>query len=591
MDTNKHMTNKEIAHLLRSMAAVYEVKDEDFFRSRAYENAATSIEQASSDLRDLWEEGSLQELSGVGSNIGGHLDELFKTGKVEHFEDEMEGVPQGMFELLKINGVGPKTAYKLAEEFGIENEDKAIEKLREAAKNDEISKLEGFGEESQEKILDSIKKQIKIKDRLLLPQAMSLAEEVIEYVQQGEDVIEVEVLGSLRRRSATVGDVDIAVATNKPEEVMNYVLKFDGIKEVLSSGSKTTMFIHKSGRQVDIKTQEPEKWGSMLQHYTGSKNHNIHLRTIAKENDLSLSEHGIKKDGKLTKYDNEKDFYNALDMEYIPAELREDRGEIEVALKDNLPKLVKVDDIKGDLQVHSNYDLESSHDVGSSSVKDLLKKADEMGYEYLGITDHNPKQSGLNKSERKKILQARNKHFEEEYSSYENSVKKEKVKLLKGLEVDIRPDGDLALEDENLQLLDYVVASVHSSFRQNKDEATKRVLKGLSHPKVKIFAHPTGRMLGKREGLDYDWDKIFEHCLENNIWIEVNASPKRLDLPDSLVRDAIERNVKIVINTDAHNSDGLEFMKYGVWTAKRGWAKKEDVVNTVGWNKIKELIQ
>ncbi len=584
------MTNQDIAHLLRSMAAVYEVKDEDFFRARAYENAAASIEKAASDLRAIWQEGNLQELSGIGSSIENHLDELFKTGKVKHFQDETKDVPQGMFELLKIDGVGPKSAYKLASEFGIEDEGKAVDKLKEAAENNQVAKLEGFGEDSQEKILDSIKKQIKIKDRLLLPQAMNLAEEVIEYIKQSHDVVEVEVLGSLRRRASTVGDIDVAVATERAEKVMDYVLKFEGIKKVLSSGSKTTMFIHKSGRQIDIKTQEPDKWGSMLQHYTGSKNHNIHLRTIAKENGLSLSEHGIKRGEKLTKYDNEKDFYKALGMNYIPAELREDRGEIEAALKGNLPKLVQIDDIKGDLQVHSNYDLKSSHDVGSSSLVDLLKKAGELGYEYLGITDHNPKQSGLSKSERKEILQARNKHFDEEYSSYENSVKKTSVKLLKGLEVDIKPDGELALEDENLELLDYVVASVHSSFRQDKKEATKRVLNGLSHPKIKIFAHPTGRMLGKREGLDYDWNEIFEHCLKNKIWIEVNASPKRLDLADSLIGDAIEKGVKIVINTDAHDSSGLEFMKYGVWTARRGWAERKNVINTIGWKELKKLI-
>ena len=581
----KGMSNKEVAKLLEMVAAAFEVKDEDFFRTRAYRNAAASIEHLTSDIKDIWEEGKLDDIPGVGPNLAQHLDELIRTGGVKHFENEVKGLPEGMFELLSLEGVGAKTAYKLAKELKLNRASTAISKLRKALKSGKVKEIEGFGETSEQEIMKAIESNVGDKDRLLLPEAERVALEVVSYLKKSGLADEIEVLGSLRRRMATVGDVDLAVKTDEPVKLMEYLRKFSGIRKVLSTGSKTTMFIHKSGRQVDVKTQSPDKWGSMLQHYTGSKLHNIHLRKIALEKGLSLSEHGIKRKDKLTKYADEEGFYNALGMEYIPPELREDAGEIEAAMRKKVPALIELAEIRGDMHIHTNLEIATSHDGGISGVDELLTRAKELGYEYIGLSDHNPKLTGLSEKKRLDLVKRRSEAIEKQTSSSETGVK-----TFVGMEVDIRPSGELAVSDEILGLLDYAIVSVHASFKQSKAEATKRVLAALSHPNVKVFGHPTGRMLNKREGLDYDWDKVFELCLKRRIALEINSSPERLDLPDMLVRDAVKKGVKLVIDTDAHAAEHMEGMKYGVSVARRGWAEKKAVMNTLTYSEMKEWL-
>jgi DNA polymerase (family 10) len=299
-----------------------------------------------------------------------------------------------------------------------------------------------------------------------------------------------------------------------------------------------------------------------------------------------LSEHGIKRGGKLYKYANEEDFYKALGLRYIPPELREDSGEIEASIKGKLPGLVELKDIKGDLHMHTNIEIETSHDMGVSSVRELLNMAEGLGYEYIGLSDHNPKMKGLSEAARIEVVRKRNEAIDKEIASSESSVK-----IFKGMEVDIRPDGQLAVGDEVLKLLDYAVISIHASFRQNKDEATVRVLRAINHPRVKIFGHPTGRMLNKREGLDYDWERVFEECKRRKIAVEINSSPERLDLPDMLVRQAVKMGVLLVINTDAHEVSSLNGMKYGVGVARRGWAETKTIVNTWPYQRMEKWIK
>lgn len=582
----KGMSNKEVADLLDMVAAAFEIKDGDFFRVRAYRNAAASIEHLSSQLKDVWDADKLEEIPGVGPSLAQHLDELIRTGRVKHFEQEVKGLPLGMFELMKLEGVGAKTAYKLASEFDLKDEKTAIDKLRKQILAGEIKKLQGFGEKTENELLIAIGLVQNGSDRLLLPEAEAIAEEVVEYLRLSGLCEKIEVLGSLRRRAATVGDIDLAVMTDKPSELMEYLLKFKGIKQVLSTGSKTTMFIHSSGRQVDVKTQSKDRWGSMLQHYTGSKLHNIHLRKVALEKKMSLSEHGIKKGGKLYKYAGEKEFYEALGLKYIPPELREDSGEIEASIKGGLPDLVELKDIKGDLHMHTNIEIETSHDMGVSSVSELINMAENLGYEYIGLSDHNPKMKGLSDTARVKVVKKRNEAIDKEIASSESSVK-----IFRGMEVDIRPDGQLAVSDEVLDLLDYAVVSIHASFKQSKEEATERVLRALNHPKVKIFGHPTGRMLNKREGLDYDWERVFEVCRRKRIAVEINSSPERLDLPDMLVRQAVKMGVLMVINTDAHEASSMKGVKYGVSVARRGWAEASNIINTWPYKRVEEWIR
>jgi DNA polymerase (family 10) len=586
---SKNMTNQEIAHLLRQVAAAFEVEDDNFFRVRAYQNAASSIEESAVPLKNLWEKGKLDDIPGIGPNIAQHLDELFKTGKVKHFMQETRNLPQGMFALLSIPNIGPKTAYKLAKEFKLESEETAIQNLFEHAKKGDIRDLPDFGEKSEQVILESLKAFTRIENRMLLIEGETIAETVIEYLRKSPDVVEVEALGSLRRRAPTVGDVDIAVSTTKPDEVISYLLSFPQLKKVLATGENVTRFMHSLGRQVDVKVQSPKEWGSTLQHYTGSKLHNIHLRTLAQRKDWSLSEYGIKKNSKLEQFRSEKEFYRALGLELIPPELREDAGEIEAAANGKLPNLIDLNDIKGDLHIHTNIDISTSHDIGQNTVTEILEKASELGYKYIGLSDHNPKLSDLTPEKRQALVRYRNEFIDNAVESF-NSKRDRPVYVFKGLEIDIRPDGSLALENDSLELLDYAIASVHAQFQQDRKTATKRVLQALSHPKVKIFGHPTGRMLLKREGLDYDWEKIFSFCQENNKVLEINSSPYRLDLPEVLIRQAISHNVDLIINSDSHNSENMPLIKYGVWNARRGWAEAKNILNTKPLNQVGKVI-
>lgn len=342
-----------------------------------------------------------------------------------------------------------------------------------------------------------------------------------------------------------------------------------------------------------MKVVKPGEYGALLQHFTGSKHHNIALRELAQKKGLSLSEYGIKKKGKNTNikaYKNEGDFYKALGMEWVPPELREDVGEIEAGLNNKLPKLIEIDDVKADLQIHSNYDIETSHDLGASSMKDVVKKADELGYEYIAFTEHNPSKSKHNSKQVVDILKRKGETIVQLNYSFIKRRKNRVSKVYNSLEIDILPDGSLPVNNGGLETLDFALVSIHSSFRQSRNKMTERVLRGLEHPKVKIFAHPTARKLNEREGIELNWEKIFQYCLDNNKWVEINAAPSRLDLPDFLIRDAVKLGVKLTLGTDAHHVDQLDNMKYGVWNARRGWAQKADIVNTKSFEEFDKLL-
>lgn len=601
MKISREMNNQETAQLLMAVAAALEVKGANQFRITAYKRAATSVEHATSEVKDLWEDEKLTSLPGVGANIAQHLDTLFKTGKVPHFKKIMRGLPEAMFELLEIPEIGPKSALKLCKKLGISKAHSAINRLEKAAKDGEIRGIEGFGEESEKNILEGIRELQERTKRMPLPYAEKLAEKVLEHLRGCREALEVYPLGSLRRKAATVGDIDIAVATNKPQEVIRYFISFSDKKKVLEEGEKKASILLKNGQQIDLRVQEKASFGSLLQHFTGSKQHNIHLREIAMKRGLSLSEYGIataktqknrKSAKKIRKFKDEKSFYNYLGMAWIPPELREDKGEIEAAQEKNLPNLVETRDIRGDLHVHSNFDIETSHDIGEDSGLSLAKKAAELGYEYLGLADHNPSTSRHKKEQIIALVKKRTRFIEQLKSTCEKSSEKrlKKLFIFNSLEVDILPNGNLAIPDEGLKLLDYVIVSVHASFKKSRKEQTERILKALGHPKVKILGHPTGRKLNKREGMEFDWEKIFSLCKKRNIFLEINSWSDRLDLPDVLVREAIKYGLKLVINSDAHATRGLDLIEYGVSVARRGWAEKKDIINTLPLEKLRDIL-
>ena len=603
MQANKDMTNVEIADLLRSVAAAYEIKEADRSKYKiiAYERAADAIEHLSSEAKDLWEDGKLDDIAGIGPSIAQHLGEIFSKGKSKHFEYLLSKIPPAVFDLLPIEGIGPKTSYKLVKELNLKSPN-AIKKLQKMCEAGYVSKLDGFGEESEKEIIRSIKEISGREKRHLLSYAENLSEEVISWMEKNKFVVNVNALGSLRRKVSTVGDIDISVASHNAKEVIEYFTKYPKLNRVLEKGERTASIILPGNIQVDLMVQEPKSYGSLLQHFTGSKHHNIALREYALTKDLSLSEYGITEKLKNKKYrkyylSSEEDFYNFLKMDWIPPELREDTGEIDAALSSflskspGLPDLVDLKDIKSDLQIHSDFNIETSHDLGESSMIEIAKKAELLGYEYIAFTEHNPSQSGHSEKNIMDILKRKGESVDKiNYFINKNNFKRLK-KVFNSLEIDILPNGKLPISEKSLGILDFALVSIHSSFRQERREMTQRILTALSYPKVKIYAHPTARKLNEREGIELEWDKIFEYLKNKNIWVEINSDPMRLDLPDYLVKEAVKNDIKLTLGTDSHHKDHMDNMKYGVYVARRGWAEKKDIVNTYGLEEFEIMIK
>jgi DNA polymerase (family 10) len=594
MKIAKDINNVEIAKLLRSVAAAYEIKDKNKnrFKIIAYERAADAVEHLSSEAKDLFDEGKLSEVSGIGESISSHMGEIFKKGKSEHFKKVLKGIPSSVFKLIEVSGIGPRTAPVLVERLKI-SEKKPLRDLLKKAKEGRIENLSGFGKDSQDSIIASIKEIKGRKKRFLLNYASHIAEEVMEWMGQEKACIEIDALGSLRRKASTVGDIDISVSTRNPKKVIEHFCNYKNANRILEKGDHSASVILPGNVQVDLMVQEPDAYGALLQHFTGSKHHNIALREHANKNGLSLSEYGIRdnKTKKLKKFNNEKKFYNYLGMDWVPPELREDRGEIQKGIGKAIPKLIEIKDIKADLQIHSDFDIETSHDIGASSMQDLISKANDLGYEYIAFTEHNPSHSKHNQKQIYDLLMRKKEKIDKINDTLSTSHNSGVKHVYNSLEIDILPDGKLPVDEISLDLLDFALISIHSSFRQSRDEMTKRVLNALDHQKVKIFAHPTGRKLGVREGVELNWEIIFEFCKLNEKWIEINAEPMRLDLPDFLVKEAIEKGIKITLGTDAHHIDHMDNMKYGVFVARRGWAKRTDIVNSYGFEEFNKMLK
>lgn len=587
------MSNLEIAKLFRNVAAAFTIKS-DFkykFQILAYLKAADSIEHASSELKTLYEQGRLEKIQGIGPTIEKRLTELFKTGKVEHFEQVLSGISSAVFPLLDIPSFGPKKANNLVTHFNLKNSKTVVEDIKKLAIEGKIENLEGFGEKSQADILQAIeeyKTGTTKTTRMLLPYAFSLAQEVIEYLKKHKDITAAETLGSLRRMNSTIGDVDIAVSTKNPKAVLDYFVAFPPKERIIEKGPTTASILIGGGKHVDLLVLPPAQFGSLLQHFTGSKHHNVALREYALKKHLSLSERGIKllskKDTPLVEFNTEEKFYKYLGLDWIPPEIRENEGEIEAALKHSLPDLVEIKNIKGDLHIHTNYPWNSSHDYGSGSMEDMVKKAKELKYEYIGISDHNPSIGNQTKDKINNALSKRKSIIEQIKESNKS------IRVINMLEMDILASGGLAIDDKGLEFVDALIVSIHSSFSTNKNEMTKRVLRGLSHPKAKILAHPTGRLLNSRTGYSLDWEKLFDFCVKNDKAMEINAWPERLDLTDALVKQAKDAGVKFVINTDSHAISHMDNMFYGVSVARRGWAEKKDILNTLPTQKLVDWI-
>ncbi len=565
------MTNAEIADIFYEIADILEIKSahgergEETYRINAYRRAADSIAREPRPLEQLYREGKLEEIPGVGKAIAAKIGEILATGSLQFLERLRQEVPEGITQLLRVPGVGPKTAVVIYEHLGIVG----IADLEKAAREQRLRRIPGLGARSEERILEGIEMLMRQSQRVPLGIAWPTAEALLSALRQAcPEIVHLSVAGSLRRRKETVGDIDILATSREPSKVVEAFVRLPIVEQVMSQGSNKSTVLLKGGLQADIMVLEPDYYGSLLQHFTGSKNHNVRLRDVALKMGYHLSEYGLSRDGERLTFADEGALYRALGMDWIPPELREDQGEIEAALEGRLPRLVELSDIKGDLQMHSRWS------DGADSVEDMAAAALRRGLKYIAITDHSRGLGiarGLDpqrlKEQRREIDAARERFPE--------------LTILHGVEVEIRSDGTLDLPDEDLADLDLVIASLHSGLRQERAKVTERLIRAIEHPLVDIIAHPTGRLIGQREGADLDIDCIIEAAARTGTVLEVNAAPDRLDLRDSHVRLAVSRGVKLVIDTDAHHTEALDFMTFGVATARRGWATPRDVLNTL----------
>jgi len=565
------MINKKVSDIFYEIADLLELKGVNF-KPRAYRKAARNIDSLKDDLSDYYEEGNIRDIEGVGKAMEGKIKEIIETGSLEYLEDLREEMPVGLVEVMKVPDIGPKKAKKLYDEIGV----KDLDSLKEKAEAGEIKDIKGFGEKTEKKIIRGIDMLEKISGRHLLNEVIPISEEVIEHLKPHADKI--ERAGSLRRWKETIGDIDI-LATGDTDELMDTFANYDEVEEVLVKGDTKTSVRFVGGIQADLRVVDSDSFGAALQYFTGSKEHNVPLRQIAIDQGYKLNEYGLFKKDSDEKIagETEEGIYEKLGMKWIPPELRENRGEIEAAQNDNLPDLIELEDIKGDLQSHSTWS------DGNNTMLEMGKRAEEKGYEYLAVTDHSQSLTvagGLTKED----IEEREKELREAEDQLG-------IHLLSGIEVDILKDGSLDMDDETLENLDIVLGAVHSNFKMDEDQQTKRITNAFSTGLIDIMAHPTGRMIGEREPYKVRVKDMIGSAKENNVVLEIDAFPERLDLDSLKARDAMEKGVMISIGTDAHGLHHLEFMKYGVATARRAWLEADNVLNTRSYEELIDYLE
>ena len=557
------MRNDEIAGMLETLANLLEFKGENPFKLSAYRRAARVLRDQTEDVATLVRENRLKELPGIGESIEKKIVQALTTGKIEKLTEALKTVPPGVLRMMEIPGVGPRTAAQVHEKLGI----KTLEEFTAAARSGKLAGVPGIGAKKAAAFLGAIKFAKASSRRMLLGEALPLAEKIIAQLEE-RGVRGALAAGSLRRMRETIGDIDIlaAGAGAASGKIIGAFTKLPEVRRVLGAGGTKASIVMESGVQVDLRVVRPESFGAALQYFTGSKAHNIRLRAMARERGLKLSEYGVFKGDRRIAGRTEEEVYRALKLPLIPPELREDRGEIEAAQKGALPKLVTLDDIRGDLHVHTKWS------DGRNTIEEMARAARALGRKYIVISDH---------TRALKIFGGLDVDgLTKEVAEVRAAAKKLRgIALLTGTEMDIRADGTLDLPDAALAKLDFVIASVHSAFRQDKEKMTKRIIKAVENPNVDCIGHLTGRLLGRREGYAVDVEAVLKAAARNGTAIELNANPLRLDLTDQACRRARELGVQVVINTDAHSAEDLQLMRYGVATAQRGWLEKSNVLN------------
>lgn len=567
------MDNIHVAAIFQDIADLLEIKGENKFKVRAYQRVARAIEGLPQELGSMeTRRENLKSIPGVGDAIAKKIGEILQTGKLNYYEELKADFPVGITTLLEIPGVGPKTAKKLSEQ-GINS----VDELEKAIVDGRVASIFRMGDKTAENILQQIQNMRRKDARIPIGDALPVVDEIFTVLRNISGVKNLTPAGSMRRFRDTVGDIDLMGTADNPEAVINAFIQLPLINQVLVHGPTKASVVLKNGLQADLRIVEHESFGSLLQYFTGSKQHNILLRTKSQKKGLSLSEYGItdEKTGKLEKYATEEDFYSRLGLQYIPPEIREGQGEIELAEEHKIPRLLELGDIKGDFHVHTEWS------DGKDSIETMALAASARGYEFIAVTDHS---GGLGVAHG--LNAERLMHQLEEIKRVNKKLKG--IRIMAGVEVDIRSDGSLDLPQEILHNLDIVIAAVHSAMNQNQEQMTGRILAALENPDVDILAHPTCRLIGVREPVAIDMEAVFKAAIKNNKVLEINAMPSRLDLRDVHIQRAREMGIKLALGTDSHSISHLGFMRFGVGIARRGWCEAGHILNT--W-KLREVLK
>lgn len=589
-DTYQDMKNKELAQIFYEMADYLEM-ERVAFKPYAYKKAALALEELEQDIEEIYNKGgqkALLGLPGVGKNIALKIEEYLKTGKVGCYEKLKKKTPINLGDLLSVEGLGPQKAKILYQKLGI----RSLKDLEKAAQGHQIASLFGFGEKTEKNILESITFLKRSKGRFLLGEILPKAREIEQALKTQKEIKQISLAGSLRRRKETIADIDILIISSKPEKTMDFFVHLPGIVKVWSKGKTRSSIRLKgfdstknnvsNGVDVDLRIVPEESYGSALQYFTGSKEHNIATRLLAIDKGLKLNEYGVFKGKKMIAGKTEEEVYKAIGLDWIAPELRENQGELAMARKGELPELLSYQDIRGDLHCHSDWD------GGEDSLEAMAEAAIALGYQYLGISDHTKFlriERGLDEhglAEQRREIERLNKRFQVLGFSFQ---------VLQGAETNILNDGSIDIKDEALKKLDYAIAGVHSNFKLAEKSMTERIIRAMKNPYIKIISHPTGRLLKRRDEYRIDFAQILRAAKETKTLLEINSFPERLDLNDQNIKRAKEAGVKMIINTDAHQKEHLKFIELGISQARRGWAEKKDIVNTQPLEKLLEHLR
>ncbi|MBM7582164.1 DNA polymerase (family 10) [Caldicoprobacter guelmensis] len=568
------MDKKTVADILNEIGLLLELKGENPFKSRAYYNAARIIEVLDEDLEAMVKEGRLKDVKGIGEALEKKITELVTTGKLKYYEELKQSVPLGLVEMLKIPGLGPKKIKTLYDKLGITT----IGELEYACIENRLLSLPGFGEKTQKKVLEGIQFIKQFSGHHLYFEAYEEAVRLKEYLESTGLVIRCEIAGSIRRKKEIVKDIDILATSAQPEKLMECFVNYQGVKDVVAKGDTKTSVVLNSGINADLRVVKDEEFPYALHHFTGSKEHNTAMRHRAKAMGIKMNEYGLFKGDVLIRCASEEEIFEKLNLCYIPPELRENAGEIEAAERGEIPVLVEEKDLKGVFHVHTTYS------DGRNSLSDIVQRARELGYSYIAITDHSKSAfyaAGLSEErllEQWEEIEALNREYDD-------------IVILKGIEVDILPDGSLDYGDDVLEKFDLVIASIHSHFKMGREEMTRRVVKAIENDHVHIVGHLTGRLLLSRDGYEIDVYEVIEAAREHGKVIEINSSPYRLDLDWRYIKHAKERGVKFAICPDAHSIEGLEDVKYGIGIARKGWLEAKDVINTYEIQQVLDFLR